>query len=159
VLTEPLTLAGPTSLHLVASSTAADTNWIVKMADVAPDGSEAIITNGYLRASHRELDVARSREGVPYHTHTNPTPIEPGAPYVYEIEIWPTAYQLAAGHRLQIRVTSYDVPTHAPWSVAFDIADPASVQIRPMLPATNEILQGGADPSYLLIPVADVGVP
>jgi hypothetical protein len=77
----------------------------------------------------------------------------------YQFGQRPTGCPTASTFRLQIRVTSYDVPTQAPWSVAFDIADPASVQIRPMLPATNEILQGGADPSYLLIPVADVGVP
>jgi hypothetical protein len=152
-LAQPLTLAGPIALHLVASSTATDTDWIAKLADVAPDGSESIISMGYLRASHRELDAARSREGVPYHTHTNPTAIEPGRAYSYDVEIWPTAYELAAGHRLQIRVTSFDVPTHSPAYVRFDRADPASTQIVPMLPAINAILEGGSDPSYLLISV------
>jgi putative CocE/NonD family hydrolase len=152
-LAEPLLLAGPSVLHLVASSSASDTDWIVKMADVAPDGSETIITNGYLRASHRELDTARSREGVPYHTHVNPTPIEAGERYAYEVEIWPTAYELPAGHRLQIRITSFDVPTHAPASIQLDLDNPAATQITPLLPAMNDIYEGGADPSYLLIPV------
>jgi predicted acyl esterase len=152
VLTAPLTLIGPSLLHLVASSSVSDTDWIVKMADVAPDGSETLITNGYLRASHRELDTARSREGVPYHTHVRPTPIEAGKPYAYEVEIWPSAYELAIGHRLQIRISSFDVPTHAPASIQFDRNNPASTQITPMLPATNSIREGGIDPSYLLIP-------
>lgn len=154
VLTKALTLAGPSVLHLVASSSASDTDWIVKMADVAPDGSETLITNGYLRASHRALDTARSREGVPYHTHVNPTPIESGKSYIYEIEIWPTAYELAVGHRLQIRITSFDVPTHAPASIQFDRSNPTATQITPMLPAANSISEGGSDPSYLLIPDA-----
>jgi uncharacterized protein len=153
VLPEPLTIVGPSMLHLVASSTATDTDWIVKMADVGPNGSETLITNGYLRASHRELDPSRSREGMPYHTHVNPTPIEPGVVIPYEVEIWPTAYEVAAGHRLQIRITSYDTPTHAPASIAFDAADPAALEITPMLPATNTLSEGGADPSYLLVPV------
>jgi len=152
-LAQPLTLAGPIALHLVASSTASDTDWIAKLADVAPDGSESIISMGYLRASHRELDAARSREGVPYHTHVDPTAIKPGRTYAYDVEIWPTAYELAAGHRLQIRVTSFDVPTHSPASIRFDRADPASTEIVPMLPAINTIVEGGADPSYLLISV------
>lgn len=154
VLEAPLTLIGPSVLHLVATSSAEDTDWIAKLADVAPDGSETIITNGYLRASHRELDAARSREGVPYHTHVNPTPIEAGQPYAYEVEIWPTAYELAAGHRLQIRLTSVDVPTHAPAGIALDPDDPAATQLNltPLLPAHNTVHEGGADPSYLLIP-------
>ncbi len=153
VLDTPLTLAGPAALHLVASSSASDTDWIVKLADVAPDGSETIITNGYLRASHRELDTTRSREGVPYHTHVNPTPIEAGERYAYEVEIWPTAYELPVGHRLQIRITSFDVPTHAPASIQFDLDNPAATQVTPLLPAMNEVFEGDVDPSYLLIPV------
>jgi putative CocE/NonD family hydrolase len=153
VLGAPLTLAGPAMLHLVASSSANDTDWIVKAADVGPDGSETIITNGYLRASHRELDRARSRQGVPYHTHVNPTPIEAGETYPFDVEIWPTAYQLGAGHQLQIRITSYDVPTHAPASIAFDRNNPAATQVNPLLPAINTVSEGGDDPSYLLVPV------
>lgn len=152
-LTETLTLAGHTTMHLVASSTASDTDWIVKLADVAPGGSETIISNGYLRASHRELDPARTRADMPYHTHINPTSITPDQVYAYDIQIWPTAYELPAGHRLQVRVTSYDVPTHAPASIRFDRNDLAATQITPMLPATNTIQQGGSDPSYLQIPV------
>lgn len=153
VLAAPLTLAGPSMLHLVASSSASDTDWVVKLSDVAPGGSETIITNGYLRASHRELDPQRSREGVPYHPHVNPTPIEPGQAYPYEIEIWPTAYELAAGHRLQMRITSFDVPTHAPASISFDRNNLAALRVQPMLPALNAVAEGGADPSYLLLPV------
>jgi predicted acyl esterase len=90
-LAEPLKLIGPIALHLVASSTATDTDWVAKLADVADDGSETLISMGYLRASHRALDPARSREGVPYHTHLAPTPIEPGTPYAYDVEIWPAS--------------------------------------------------------------------
>ena len=151
-LAQPLTLAGPAMLHLVASSTASDTDWIVKLGDVAPDGSETLISNGYLRASHRELDRARSRKGVPYHTHVDPTPINSGEIYAYEIEILPTAYQLPAGHRLQARLTSFDVPTHAPASIRFDRNDPAATEITPLLPALNTVQFGGDDASYLLIP-------
>ncbi len=153
VLKTPLTLTGPSMLHLVGASTATDTDWIVKMADVGPDGSETLITNGYLRASHRELDPARSRQGVPYHTHTNPTPIEAGKNYPYDVEVWPTAYQLASGHQLQIRITSYDVPTHAPAYIDFDRNNPLATTVTPMLPATNTLAEGGGDPSYLLVPV------
>ena len=82
-------LAG--DLHLVASSSADNTDWIAKLSDVAPDGSETLITDGYLRASYRKLDRARTTSDLPWHTDTTPTPIDPGALYDYDIAIWPTA--------------------------------------------------------------------
>ena len=149
-LEKPLTLAGPIALHLVAASTATDTDWHAKLADVAPDGSESIITEGALRASHRALDRKRSTRGRPYHPHTDPQPIEPGRFYEYDVEIWPTAYELAPGHRLQLRLTSTDLPTHLPGSIAFDRNDPAAAQINLFSPATNTVKLGE---SYLLLPV------
>ena len=151
VLEKPLSLAGPLALRLVASSTATDTDWHVKVADVAPDGSESIITDGALRASHRKLDRRRSTRARPYHTHTDPQPIEPGRFYEYDVEIWPTAYELAVGHRLQLRLTSTDLPTHLPASIAFDRHDPAATQVNVLSPATNTVK---LDESYLLLPVS-----
>jgi predicted acyl esterase len=152
-LEQPLTLMGPSALRLIAASTATDTDWIVKLSDVAPGGSESIITNGYLRASHRELDTARSRPLVPYHTHLNPTPINAGENHVYDIEIWPTAYQLKAGHQLQLRLTSYDLPTHAPASISLDLGNPLQTRLTPMLPAINTVTEGGSDASVLELSV------
>jgi putative CocE/NonD family hydrolase len=146
---KPRLLAGPIALHLVASSTATDTDWYAKLADVAPDGSESIITEGALRASHRALDKKKSRPERPYHTHTDPQPIEPGKFYDYAIEIWPTAYELAPGHRLQLRVTSSDLPTHLPGWFAIDRDHPEATQIQLETPAENTVKLGS---SYLLLP-------
>jgi hypothetical protein len=151
--TPPLTrardLAGPIALHLVAASTATDTDWYAKLADVAPDGSESIITEGALRASHRALDPAKSTPQRPYHTHTDPQPIVPGRFYAYDVEIWPTAYELAPGHRLQLRLTSTDLPTHLPGTVVFDRGNPQATRIDLLSPATNTVRFRG---SYLLVP-------
>ncbi|MGH2981879.1 MAG: CocE/NonD family hydrolase [Solirubrobacterales bacterium] len=150
-LTEPLTLAGPAALRLVASSTADDTDWFAKLSDVAPDGSEKIITAGFLRASHRALDPARTTADRPWHTNTDPEPIEPGRFYRYDLAIWPTAYELGAGHRLQLRINSFDFPTHLPGKIRLGPDDPAATSVEPMPPALNTVSQGGASPSYLRI--------
>jgi uncharacterized protein len=150
-LTSPLTLVGPIGLHLVAASTASDTDWHAKLADVAPDGSESIITAGALRASHPALDPVQSTPARPYHTHTAPQPIEPNRFYEYDIEIWPTAYELAAGHRLQLRLTSTDLPTHLPGSIDFDRDHPEAAHIELLSPAVNTVRFDG---SYLVLPVA-----
>lgn len=145
----PLDLVGPTDLHLVAASTANDTDWHTKLSDVAPDGSESLITEGALRASHRALDRAKSTPARPHHTHVDPQPIEPNRFYEYAIEIEPTAYQLAPGHRLQLRLTSTDLPTHLPGSIAFDRRRPQDAHINLNPPATNTVRFDG---SYLVLP-------
>lgn len=152
-LTKPMTLTGSGNLHLVASSSADNTDWIAKLSDVAPDGSETIISAGFLRASYRRLDRARTTPDLPWHTDTAPTPIAPNRFYGYDIAIWPTAYQLAAGHRLQLRLTSYDFPTHLPGTLVASLDDPASTSFTPLSPATNTVRQGGRDGSYLRLTV------
>jgi uncharacterized protein len=152
-LGQAMTLAGPAQLRLYASSTATDTDWIAKLADVAPDGSESIITEGYLRGSHRTLDKARSTIGNPYHDNEHPTPLEPGAVYRFDIAIYPTAYRLEPGHRLQLRLTTFDMPTHLPGWYRVDRNDPGSVTVEPLSPATNTVQEGGKLPSSLLLPV------
>jgi uncharacterized protein len=149
-LHRPLDLIGPIKLRLVAASTATDTDWYAKLADVGPDGSESIVTEGALRASHRALDRRKSSRARPYHTHTDPQPIEPSRFYRYDVEIWPTAYRLAPGHRLQLRLTSTDITTHFPGSITVDRNHPerASIQLQP--PAANTVRFRG---SHLLIPV------
>jgi putative CocE/NonD family hydrolase len=155
VLPSPLTLTGESALHLVAASSAKDTDWFAKISDVAPDGSEAIVTAGFLRASHRQLDTARTTPTRPWHTNTDPKPIEPGRYYGYELAIWPTAYEFAKGHRLQLRLTSYDFPTHLPGTLKLDPGDPLTASFEPLPPATNSVRLGGANPSYLRITALD----
>jgi putative CocE/NonD family hydrolase len=150
-LDAPTRLIGPMSLHLVASSSATETDWHAKLADVAPDGTESIITDGALRASHRALDASRSTPERPYHPHTNPEPLEPGRFYDFDIEIWPTAYELPAGHRLQLRITSTDLPTHLPGTYHFDAARPQDTRVELNPPALNTVRLAE---SSLLVPVA-----
>ena len=153
-LERALDVIGPTALRLTAASSATDTDWHAKLADVAPDGSETLITEGALRASHRALDRSKSLPNRPYHPHTNPQPITPNRFYPYDIEIEPTAYRLAKGHRLQLRVTSTDMPTHLAGSIAFSRARPQDARINLHPPATNTIrLQD----SYLSLPAAGAG--
>ena len=105
---EPVELVGGCVLHLIAASTANDTDWIVKLQDVAPDGAARDLTLGWLRASHRALDRARSKPHFPYHAHDRVDPLTPGAPTTFEIAILPTAHRFAAGHKLRLVLASED---------------------------------------------------
>ncbi|MDX6266605.1 MAG: uncharacterized protein QOD70_1345 [Frankiales bacterium] len=114
VLTKPLRLAGPSELRFWAITEAADMAWVVRLSDVAPDGSETPVTQGWLRASFRHVDPKRSRPGSPYLTDDRHDPVTIGLSAEYRLDIWDTAYSLPKGHRLRLWFASGDSPTHEP---------------------------------------------
>jgi putative CocE/NonD family hydrolase len=66
---------------------------------------------GWLRASHRELDPAKSTPDRPWHPHAAEKPLLPGEPTVVDIEIWPSATRFEASERLQLVVRGSDLHT------------------------------------------------
>src|SRR4051812_39173979 len=155
-LEAPLAVAGPISMRLVASSTANDTDWYVRISDVRPDGSTLLLTPGYLRASHRALDPRKSTALRPYHTHNSPSPITPGKRVTYAIEVWPTANEFEKGHRIRFQLASADAPNHMPGTLHLDRANPANDSFTPLPPATNTVYYGSTS---LLLPVIRGSVP
>ncbi len=106
--TEAVDVVGPIVLRLKAVSTAIDTDWIVKLQDVAPDGTARNLTQGWLRASHRALDAVRSKPYRPEHPHDRAEALVPGEAKWFEIAILPTAHRFRSGHRLRLALTSED---------------------------------------------------
>ncbi|HWT48236.1 MAG TPA: CocE/NonD family hydrolase, partial [Mycobacterium sp.] len=96
-------LIGPSVLHLVAATTAADTDWFVKLRLLPRHGTPMDLTQGWLRASHREVDDHRSTPLRPYHPHTRRLPVPHDEPIDYDIEILPTAQRIKAGERLELQ--------------------------------------------------------
>lgn len=76
-------LIGTGAAHLFAEIDQPDTNFILRLWDTAPNGKRQLITTGYLKAPHRELDD-RSTEGNPHHPHTRAVPVEPGVILIEE---------------------------------------------------------------------------
>lgn len=135
---QAMRIAGPINLRLTASTvglpgvdapaplpglaqltpTDHDTDWVVKLSDVDPSGRSTLITQGYLRASHRALDASKTVYGpngdviMAFHPHTEASLVTPGSRDTYDIEIWPTAKTFAPGHRLRIAIYSADTPNH-----------------------------------------------
>jgi uncharacterized protein len=111
-LTSPLPadteVTGPIVLNLYASIDMDDTSWIVSLKDVGPDGSEVLLTQGWLKASHRDVDEERSTAWMPFHPHTHPRPVVPGEINEYRISIQPTSNVFKAGHRIKLEITSSD---------------------------------------------------
>jgi hypothetical protein len=79
-----------------------DTNFILRRWDTAANGKRQLITTGYLKASHRELDD-RTIKGDPYHPHTRAVPVKPGPIEEYVLRLYhPTCWT-------QARVLTSDV--------------------------------------------------
>jgi uncharacterized protein len=126
-LLQDLEIAGPIKLVLYASSTRSDMDFFVKLSEQMPQSAEDRakdlnpasywITKGWLRASHRALDPAKSSEMEPYHTHAAPEPIEPGKVYRFDIGIEPMAHRFKAGNRIRLELVNGDsVVTDVLWT-------------------------------------------
>jgi predicted acyl esterase len=66
------------------------------------------LAQGWLRASHRKLDPARSTPYRPYHTHDELQPLVPGEPVQLDVELWPTSIVLPPGYRLALTIRGGD---------------------------------------------------
>ncbi len=118
-LTEHLDVVGDIELRLVASATAIDTAWIVTLQDVAPDGSIAQVTAGWLRASLREVDETASRPGAPVLPCRNPQAVPIGKDVEYRIPLVANARRFQAGHRIRLVLTSDDQDPSTPAIMSF----------------------------------------
>lgn len=117
-LAEPIEITGPSALSLAISSTTSDADLFAVLRAFDPKGEEVVfqgaidphtpLAQGWLRASHRALDPARSRPERPYHRHDALAPLEPGEIVTLDIEIWPTSIVLPAGYRLALTVRGRD---------------------------------------------------
>jgi putative CocE/NonD family hydrolase len=115
------TLAGPIAATIYAQANTAETEWVVNVEDVAPNGTSQPLTQGALLGSLRALNAARSwRVGgkvlVPYHPYTKASAraVPKGAVTRYDIEVFPTYSTIAAGHRLRITIDTTDFPHLVP---------------------------------------------
>lgn len=120
------------------------------------------ITLGWLRASHRKLDSARSLPYRPYHSHDEVWPLEPGAVAELDVEIWPTSIVIPRGFRLGLTVKGKDyenAPHYTPRSAEKLIGVSPFVHNdktdRPddMFKTTNTLHFADDSPSYLLLPI------
>jgi len=71
------------------------------------------VAQGWLRASHRELDPERSRPEQPFHSHLRELPLKAGEIVPLEIEVWPSSTRFEAGERLRVIVQGRDLELQA----------------------------------------------
>jgi predicted acyl esterase len=157
-MAEDVELIGPVALTLHAEIDDADTNWLVSVFDVAPDGGEVELTRGFLKASHRKLDEERSRPWQPVHAHTESEPVEPGRVYEYRIEVSPLASVFAEGHRFKLSISCMDHTQWPPRDIELG-ADHQPWHVARNATVTHVIHRDAERPSSLLVPLVSGKLP
>lgn len=145
--TEPIDMIGTGAAHILAEIDQADTNFILRMWDYAPGGKRQLITTGYLKASHRELDD-RTTEGNPYHPHTRAVPAQPGKIEEYVVRLYPFAATFQRGHRLVVELSN-DEPLFDEYN---SLLPPDAFHLPVGRPVTHKIYRDAAHPSRVVLP-------
>jgi predicted acyl esterase len=136
--TEPLKqaveIAGPMSADLTVSTDADDTDFIVKLVDVYPNGYEALVMdqpyrlrywNSLLKAEHIEKNKA----------------------YAIHIDLWSTALAFNAGHKICVQVQSSSSPRYEVHSNTWEPVKSYDQAVK----ATNTVYLDGR--SKIVLPV------
>lgn len=135
-LAEDMEVTGPVRLELWAKSSAVDTDFTGKLADVSPDGFAMNLCDGILRLRYRD-------------SQEKPQLMNPDQVYKISVDLWATSNVFRKGHIMRLEVSSSNFPR-------FDRnlntgADQATS--RQFVSATNTILHDAEHPSALLVPV------
>lgn len=170
---EPMELTGPLAARIFVSSSTDDADLFLVLRLFDPAGEEVTfqgaldpntpIAQGWLRASHRRLDPARSLPYRPYHPHDAEDFLAPGEIVPLDIEIWPTCIVVPAGYRLVLTVRGKDYEYQGKLSPFAEKFYYAGRGVGPFThtagrsagryAGTVTIHTGAEYPSFLLLPV------
>ncbi len=148
VLTEPVHIEGQPEVHLVASTSGTDSDWVVKLIDVYPDevpGQPEM--GGYQLAVGMDIFRGRYRESF-----SDPKPIEPNKPLAYKFLLPAANHVFLPGHRIMVQVQSSWFPLYDrnPQTFVQNIfwAKPEDYK-----KATQRIYHAPGDASFIDLPV------
>jgi predicted acyl esterase len=110
-------LTGFVTLRIWVASSTRDLDLFAILRLFDPDGNEVVfdgahettpLTRGWLRASHRKIDEARTLPYRVFHSHDEVQKLDPVQRYLLEVEIWPTSIVVPAGYRLTLTLQGKD---------------------------------------------------
>ncbi|MBD2150059.1 CocE/NonD family hydrolase [Pseudanabaena sp. FACHB-1277] len=138
VLEADLAIAGIPEFILYAASTAPDTDWVIKLLDIYPDGRQMLVSMGVLRAKFRNSWIS-------------PAWLESDQVYEYNIKLRPTCQNFAKGHRLGVAIASAAFPLIERHSNTQ--RSPSTARVTDFVEATQQIFYGAEFPSHLKLPM------
>jgi hypothetical protein len=122
-----------------------DTDWYLKVKDIDKDGAERCVAEGWLKASHYELDKNKSKFYAPYHPHARSLPIQPGQVILYASDLRMSSNVFLIGHKIRLDIAAQD-QVQALW-----------YHLPHMAEVKHTIYSNRHYPSYLLLPVIPKG--
>jgi putative CocE/NonD family hydrolase len=107
-LTHPVKISGQPVVHLVASTTGTDSDWVVKLIDVYPDEvAEYPHLGGYQLMISADVLRGRYREGF-----TVARPIQSNTPLPYRFDLPTANHVFLPGHRIMVQIQSAWFPLY-----------------------------------------------
>lgn len=137
-LDTPIEVTGEISATLFAASSATDTDWMMWLVDIGPDGQAFHVVDGIMRVRYR-----RSR--------TLPSPLVPEAVERYDINLWATSLVFERGHRIGVVVSSSNFPKYDRHPNVF--ADLRRTTEQDFTPAVQRLYHNAEYPSAIHLPI------
>ena len=134
-LAEAVEVTGNMRAEIWFTTDVVDTDIVVRVTDVYPDGRSMLVADGIFRARFRNSPDFTSEELL-----------TPGESYAVTVDLGPTSIVFNEGHRIRISVTSSNAPRFLP--------NPnTGAMFGTGIPATTTILHSEDYPSALVLPV------
>jgi putative CocE/NonD family hydrolase len=106
-LTKPLRVSGTPVVDLWASTSGTDSDWVVKVIDVYPDGNVQEPMSGYELSI--SLDIFRGRYRTSF---IHPEALMPNQPELYKFDLPQVNHIFEPGHRIMVQVQSTLFPLY-----------------------------------------------
>jgi predicted acyl esterase len=146
-LVENTEVIGPIVLNLYASTTDREVFWFISLREVDPQGNEIVLTRGWLKGTHREVDPKRSKPWEPFHPHMKSEPLTPGKIYEFNIPIVPTGNLFKAGSIIKLKISCSDDQPKNPLEMI------AGGNLLRQSPSRIKVYHDADHPSCLLLPI------
>jgi len=136
-LEKPLTITGKLWADLYFFTDVPDTEFVVKVVDIHPDGYEMLIRESAGMGRYAEEFAGQ------------PRPLEKETVYHLKMDLWSTAIVLDKGHRLAVFVTSSSATSYEVHPNSFD-----PVMSYDHAPVAHQVIElSQSHPSHVTIPV------
>jgi predicted acyl esterase len=143
-LTQNVAIAGTVHMELYAATDGPDTDFMVKLVDVYPDGYEAIVLDAPIRTRFRH---GRQLGDVAMMT--------PNVPEKLDIDLWETAITFEKGHKIAVHIASTGSPKY---EINPNTGENSGQHTMKPRVASNTIYFDASHPSAMVLPVIYPGM-
>ncbi len=148
-LTSPVRITGTPVVHLTASTSGTDSDWVVKLIDVFPDlVPRQPELGGYELGIAMDIFRGRYRESFEH-----PVALKAGEPLAYRFALPQANHVFLPGHRIMVQVQSSWFPLYDRNPQTF-VENIFFARPQDYAKATQRVYRSGAAASYIELPVA-----